>query len=54
MLTWAVERAGGRWAVIGRDAAGVSRDCRFYATKRRALAALAARREEQAEGVAPE
>jgi hypothetical protein len=51
MLAWTIERAMGRWAVVGRDSDGVSRDCRYYPTKVAARAAQAARQEEQAEGV---
>jgi hypothetical protein len=52
MLSFKLERACGRWAVVGRDAGGISQDCRYYPTKAAAQSALAARREEQAEGVA--
>lgn len=54
MLTYTVRKAGGRWWVDGVDAQGVSRDCRAYATRTAARAAMATRLEEQAEGVAPE
>jgi len=51
MLAWKIEPVVGRWAVVGRDSDGVSRDCRYYPTKAAAASALAARQEEQAEGV---